>query len=176
MLVDKSWTLFLDRDGVLNRRIIGGYVLHVDQFEWLPGVLPGLAKLTPLFGRTIIVTNQQGVGKGLMSTEDLRIIHSKMRQQAAFAGANIDAIYACTALASANAPCRKPSPGMADTAKQEFPRIDFAKSVIVGDSVSDMQFGQARGMRTVFVGKPEACTADQYVANLWEFALSVSAA
>lgn len=168
--VDASWTLFLDRDGVLNERIIGDYVRKPDQFKWLPGVMPALHYLTLLFGTTVVVTNQQGVGKGLMTESELAIIHSKMRQQARFAKAKIDAVYACTGLATNDPPCRKPNTGMAHTAKADHPHIDFSKSIMVGDSGSDIEFGAAVGMGTVYVGTADDVKADLRCDNLWTFA------
>lgn len=168
--IDQRWTLFLDRDGVLNRRIIGGYVTNTSKFEWLPGVLQALHYLTDRFGKTVVVTNQQGVGKGLMTKKDLDSIHSMMKQKASFAHANIDGIYACTGLAEDNPKCRKPNPGMAKKARKDFPKIDFEKSVMVGDSQSDIDFGLNLGMVTVFIGPKKNKSADKTFPNLWEFA------
>jgi len=168
--IDQSWTLFLDRDGVLNRRIVGGYVTKTSQFEWLPGVLPALHYLTDRFGTTVVVTNQQGVGKALMTQDDLDSIHSMMSQQASFANAKIDKIYACTGLAEDNPKGRKPNTGMGLKAQDDFPQIDFKKSVMVGDSQTDMGFGESLGMKTVFIGPKKNKSADKTFANLWEFA------
>lgn len=173
--IDNSWTLFLDRDGVLNNRIIGDYVRNVDQFVWMPGVLPALQTLTPLFNKTVVVTNQQGVGKGLMTQSDLDAIHRKMIQQAQFGGATIDKVFACTELASSNPKCRKPNTGMADQAKELFPEIDFSKAIMVGDSPSDIAFGKAKGMITVFIGLKDHENADFHFQNLWDFAEALKA-
>ena len=173
--MDNAWTLFLDRDGVLNERILADYVRTPAQFRWLPGVLPALRFLTGRFGLIVIVTNQQGVGKGLMTEADLDVIHSKLRQQATYAGAQIDAIYACTKLAVEDPPCRKPRPGMAEQARREFPRIDFARSVMVGDTASDMGFGRSVGMHTVLVGGAKNVEADERYATLWDYAVSLGA-
>ena len=173
--VDPTWTLFLDRDGVLNRRIVGGYVLKHTQYEWLPGVLPALAILTERFGRTVVVTNQQGVGKGLMTADDLVVIHRKLLEQARYGGAQIDAVLACTSLASVGDPRRKPGTGMADEARERFPEIDLRRSVMVGDSPSDIAFGRAAGMRTVFIGSAglSAEEPDAHCASLWDLALAL---
>lgn len=153
---DKSWTLFLDRDGVINQRIPNAYVRHPREFEFLPGTLGALAVFEPIFSRIIIVTNQQGVGKGLMTEQDLGKVHEFMRFNIEEHGGRIDAIYACTELASLNPHCRKPNPGMGEQAKAQFPDIDFSRSVMVGDSISDIQFGKNLGMKTVFLeGKLE---------------------
>lgn len=171
--ISKDWSLFLDRDGVLNRRRIGDYVLNPMQFEWLPLVLEALAILTPEFKRTVIVTNQQGVGKGLMTQADLDVIHSKLLQQAGVLNATIDAVYTCTSLSSAGDPNRKPGFGMALQAKAEFPEIEFRKSIMVGDSISDMEFGKAVGMYTVFIGQSDDEHIDCCFPSLWNFANSL---
>ncbi len=151
--IDQSWTLFLDRDGVINKRLVDDYVKIWEEFEFLPGVKEAINKLSKMFGRIIIVSNQQGVGKGLMTEDDLKEIHSKMITEIEEAGGCIDAIYYCPELKENNPECRKPMPGMALQAQKDFPEIDFDKSIMVGDSPSDMEFGIHLGMVTVFVGE-----------------------
>ena len=148
--IDKSWTLFLDRDGVLNNEIKGEYLLNWKEFIFSNGVLEVFKKLNHVFGRIIIITNQRGVTKELMTEEDLLSIHSKMQREVETAGGRIDAIYYCTHL---DEKCfqRKPNPGMALLAAKDFPEIDFSKSVMVGNKPSDARFGRAAGMQTVFV-------------------------
>jgi len=76
--IDKSWTLFLDRDGVINERIVGDYVRNISQFKFIPGTIEALKILRKIFGRIIIVTNQRGIARGLMTEEDLISIHDYM--------------------------------------------------------------------------------------------------
>lgn len=147
-------TLFLDRDGVLNRRIVGDYVRRWSQFEWLPGVLEGLSLLRPHFDCMLVVTNQQGVGKGLMQQADLDAIHQNMKAEAI----GIDAVYSCTELAHTQPLCRKPHIGMALQAQKEFPEIDFSQAWMLGDSLSDLQFAQNVGMRPVWIQSKEDLT------------------
>ena len=168
--IDARWTLFLDRDGVLNRRVIGGYITQPADFEWLPGVLPALHYLTDRFGRTLVITNQQGVGTGLMTEETLHLIHTKMKQQASFANAELNGVYTCTKLADDPTNKRKPKPDLALEAKADFPEIKFSKSVMVGDTASDMEFGRALGMKTVWIGPDKNKKADKSFENLWAFA------
>ena len=149
--IDHSWTMFFDRDGVINRRLPGAYVQQWEQFEWLPDALAALAGLTQLAGHSFVVTNQQGIGKGLMTEQDLEIIHSRMLREAESAGGRIDAIYHCPDLSSQANNCRKPAPAMGLEAKRAFPKVDFQRSVMIGDSLSDMQFGQALGMYNILV-------------------------
>jgi D-glycero-D-manno-heptose 1,7-bisphosphate phosphatase len=149
--IDKSWTLFLDRDGVINRKIDGDYVRNLNQFEWLPGIHDSIRQLSLVFGKIIIVTNQQGVGKGLMTHEEVNTIHEHIKNLVAEKGGKIDAIYYAPELKSENSDLRKPNIGMAHLAKNDFPGIDFSKSIMVGDTMSDMQFGKKAGMITVFI-------------------------
>jgi len=150
--IDKSWTLFLDRDGVINKRIPGGYVKQWEAFEFLPGVLESIAVFSRIFGRIIVITNQQGIAKGIMSEEQLLSVHRKMMADVEKAGGKIDAIFHCPDMTSKPGNCRKPSVFMALRAKNKFPEIDFSKSIMVGDTESDMAFGKNVGMFTVLVG------------------------
>lgn len=151
--IDRSWTLFLDRDGVINRRLVDDYVKSWDEFEFLPGVLESIAQFSEWFGRIVIVTNQQGVGKKLMSEGDLHDIHNQMVSSILKAGGRIDKIYFCPHLKQDNPSCRKPEPGMGLEAQKDFPEIDFLKSMMVGDSISDMEFGRTLNMFNVFVSE-----------------------
>ncbi len=151
--IDKGWTLFLDRDGVINLHYPNDYVKSWDEFYFLEGALDALTALGKIFRRIIVVTNQQGVGRGLMSSEDLELIHDEMLKEVRKHGGRINAIYAATDLKESDVKqMRKPEIGMAKRAKKDFTEIDFSKSIMVGDSVSDMEFGRNAGMITVFVG------------------------
>jgi histidinol-phosphate phosphatase family protein len=149
--IDSGWTLFLDRDGVINKRKIGDYIYHQDEFQFFPGTLNALKELAAIFPRIIVVTNQQGIGKGLMTESDLQSIHDFMKTKVLNAGGRIDAVYFSPNLALENSNTRKPAIGMALAAKKQFPEIVFTKSVIAGDSPSDMQFGRNAGMKTVYI-------------------------
>ncbi len=148
--VTKDWTLFLDRDGVLNHDKVGSYIFNTTEFAFYDGVLRAMKIFHTLFTDIIVVTNQRGVGKGLMSELNLMEIHNKMLQEVEAAGGKIDAIYYCTSLDN-NHPERKPHPGMALKAKTDFPEIDFSKSIMVGNNVSDMEFARNAGMHAVFL-------------------------
>lgn len=147
--VDKTWTLFLDRDGVINKRLIDDYVKHIGEFEFLPGVCEAIARFSKLFGKVFVVTNQRGIARGLMTVEDLRAVNDFMLEGIAKAGGRIDGIYFCPHDRNAGCGCRKPDIGMALAAKRDFPEIDFVKSIMVGDSGSDIEFGKNAGMITV---------------------------
>ncbi len=155
----KGWTLFLDRDGTLNRNIEGDYVRNPQQFEWLPGALEALRIFAKHFGKIIVLTNQQGIGKGLMTVDDLERIHSKMLADAKSSGGRIDAVYACPHLASDSCGCRKPKTGLALQARNDFPDIDFTRSVVIGDKWSDISLGKAIGAATVALQSGERMEA-----------------
>jgi len=155
----KEWTLFLDRDGVISYRLPGDYVKHREDFRFLDGVLEAIAIFSKVFGKIIVVSNQQGVGKGMMSLVELEEIDKEMKLEIGNSGGRIDASFYATQLASENHPDRKPGPGMALKAKSMFPGIDLSRSVMVGDSVSDMEFGKRLGMVTVFINDDE-CQAE----------------
>ena len=143
-------TLFLDRDGVLNRLLPGDYVRSWAQWEWMPGILTELARWSEIFRHIVLVTNQRGVGKGLMTDADLSCIHAQMMTEVLEAGGRIDLILACTALSEED-PRRKPNPGMFREAQALFPDIDAKSSVLVGDSPSDAAFAANCGMRFILL-------------------------
>jgi D-glycero-alpha-D-manno-heptose 1-phosphate guanylyltransferase len=145
-----GWTLFLDRDGVINQEKEQSYIFHYGEFVFYEHNLEALRLLTGIFSRIVVVTNQRGIGKGLMTVGDLEDIHGKMVAEIAGAGGKIDAIYYCDSL-SDDHPHRKPNPGMAFAAQRDIPEIDLSRSVIVGNNISDMEFGRNAGMYTVFL-------------------------
>lgn len=153
--IDNSWTLFLDRDGVINKKLENDYVKHWIEFEFIDGVFSALKSLNSVFGKIVVVTNQQGIAKGLYRTEDLELIHKNMVYELNYMGGRIDKVYFSPYLAAENHPTRKPGTGMGLQAKTDFPEIDFLKSIIVGDSISDMEFGKALGMKTVFISEQD---------------------
>lgn len=148
--IDSTWTVFIDRDGVVNEERVGEYVQNWEQFKFNQYALEAFKIFNEVFGRIIIVSNQRGVGKGSMTSDDLTDIHNKMQKSIEEAGGRIDKIYYCTEVSDA---CffRKPNPGMAVQAKNDFPFISFNKSIMVGNKPGDMKFGRAAGMFTVFL-------------------------
>ncbi len=148
--IDGSWTLFLDRDGVINEELVGSYVTCWPDFRFCNGAPEAIARLSGIFGKLIVVTNQRGVGRGVMDMETLREIHHNMHSHLVESGGRIDKIYAATAVAD-NDHNRKPNTGMGMQSREDFPEIDFRKSVMVGNSLSDMEFGKRLGMHTVFL-------------------------
>lgn len=177
----KDWTLFLDRDGVINERLPGDYVSRPEDFVFIKGALEAICALSAIFGRIIVVTNQQGIGKGKMTAADLEKVHAKMVSEIEAQGGRIDAVYFCGSLSADKDPRRKPGPGMALDAQRDFPEIDFQRSVMVGDSHADMEFGFHLGMVTVLVDtkaeekeKNKDLKVDYRVGSLEEWAFQSS--
>lgn len=143
-------TLFLDRDGVINRWLPGDYVRSWEQFTFLPGILESLREWARKFRRINLVSNQRGIGKGKMSMEELEAVHARMLGEIERAGGRIDRIFVCTALDDAD-PRRKPNPGMFREACRDYPDITPEKSVMLGDSDYDREFARNCGMGFVLM-------------------------
>ena len=147
-------TLFLDRDGVLNRHLPGDYVRTPQMWEWMPGVLQSMVQWSRKFKHIVLVTNQRGVGKGLMTDDQLAQVHARMMQDILEAGGRLDLILTCTAVSEED-PRRKPHPGMFYEACSLFPDIDAKSCVMVGDSASDAAFASNCGIPFILLN-PEA--------------------
>lgn len=151
--IDATWTLFIDRDGVINKRIPNDYVVVWEQFVFHDGVLEAFCLFNQLFGHIFIITNQQGIAKGLMTEIDLAILHHKMLTAIEEAGGRVDRIYHCPSLSTDNDPLRKPLPGMGLLAKKDYPSVDFSKAIMLGDTKGDMGFGRNLGIITALVSE-----------------------
>lgn len=162
--LDSGWTLFLDRDGVINERIFGGYILNYSDFQFKKGVLESSKELFGKFARVIVVTNQQCVSKGLISLDSLNVLHQKMKLDFQNAGARIDHVFAAIEGKDEAPFMRKPNSIMAELAKKEFPEIDFNKSIMVGDTDGDLKFGKNLGMKTVLIRSEEKITIEPDLA------------
>ena len=153
-------TLFLDRDGVINLKLDGKYVKNIDQFEFISGVKTSISKLSKIFKRILIVTNQQGIAKRIMSDKDLDALHEHMLLELEKNGGVIDKIYYCPHLSSENCNCRKPKPGMIEQALIDFPEIKLAHSYLIGDSDTDILAGNKMGLISIKVD-------DEYTLSKW---------
>jgi D-glycero-D-manno-heptose 1,7-bisphosphate phosphatase len=163
-------TVFLDRDGVLNRKLPEGrYVTSWSEFQPLPGVPQAIARLNRAGLRVVVVSNQRGIALGLYTSEDVRSIHSALQGWLQSQGAHIDAFYFCPHDAQ-QCDCRKPLPGLFHQARAGFPEIAAASSLMIGDSLSDIEFGHRLGMTTLFLeGDPGI--PDERVCSLgWDSA------
>lgn len=146
--------VFLDRDGVINRRR-PDHVKRWDEFEFLPGVLEALAELRTLDATVLIVTNQSVVGRGLITVEALRAIHQRMLREIEAAGGHVSAIYACLHAPADGCACRKPKPQLLQRAAADF-GLDLSASIMVGDSPTDVAAARAAGVRPVLIQDPSS--------------------
>lgn len=156
--------VFLDRDGVINKNR-DDYVKTVEEFIFLPGALEGLAKLKKAGITTVVVSNQAGIGRGLIKPSELERINHKMFQEIAERGGEISALYCCTHRKDEGCECRKPEIGLFRKASTEL-GINLADSYLIGDSKSDIEAGHRAGCKTVLVltGKT---SADE--VGTWEY-------
>ncbi|HVS06612.1 MAG TPA: HAD family hydrolase [Candidatus Dormibacteraeota bacterium] len=142
-------TVFLDRDGVINRRR-PDHVKSWEEFEFLPRSLEALARLHRMQARVIVITNQAVVGRGLIANEELIRIHSRMSEEVANSGGRIERIYACPHTPETGCACRKPGTGLLTRASAEL-GIALHHSFMVGDSESDVLAGRAVGSQPVLI-------------------------
>jgi D-glycero-D-manno-heptose 1,7-bisphosphate phosphatase len=168
--IDQSWSLFLDRDGVINQRNFEGYITNINDFIFTPNFLNSIPILSNIFGSIIIVTNQQGIGKGLMSENDLHKIHNYMLDAIKKVGGRVDDIFFAHNLKNAKNDRRKPLPVMGLEAQNKNPKINFSKSIMIGDTNSDMFFGKNLGMKTILLKSTEqvTTTVDLEIENFIE--------
>jgi D-glycero-D-manno-heptose 1,7-bisphosphate phosphatase len=164
--IHSDWTLFLDRDGVINHEKYNDYIHTWDEFIFYDGVLEAMEIFARTFKRIIIVTNQKGVGKGVTKEEDLQTIHRNMQAAIEKANGRIDAIFYCTDLEDTS-PNRKPQPGMGLQALEKFKDIDLNKTIMVGNTLSDMKFGRNlhTQIKTIFLPttRPEVDLKDENI-------------
>ena len=170
--IDQSWTIFLDRDGVINQRIWGGYVTSPNKFVFLPKADEAIAVFNELFGKVFVTTNQQCIAKGIIDEEELFAVHDHMLRELKKVGAKVDRIYHAPGLASNPNNTRKPKPAMALKAQKDFSNVVFEKSIMVGDTDSDILFGKNLGMKTVRILNEEQINVESDLSfnSLWELA------
>lgn len=173
--------VFLDRDGVINRRR-PDHVKSWAEFEFLPGALSALAELRAMNTPVVVITNQGAVGRGLISPDQLRDIHCRMLRAVEAGGGHVSAIYTCEHAPSDGCACRKPKPALFHQASHDL-HIDLPRSVMIGDSPTDVQAGRAAGCRPILINEGKAPVDDDVLeakdlveaARIWR-ALSVPAA
>ncbi len=162
--IDAEWTLFLDRDGVINHEKADDYIHTWDEFIFYDGVLEAFEIFAKKFKTIIVVTNQRGVGKGITKENDLHNIHANMKAAVEKNNGRIDAIYYCKDIDSSS-PNRKPNAGMGLQALKDFPIINPTKALMIGNTLSDMQFGKNLNIQTVFLPttRPEVNLKDESI-------------
>ncbi len=172
-------TLFLDRDGVINVKPGNSYVTKLQDFIFINGALEAINKLSNYFDLIIVVTNQRGVGKKLMTEKKLLEIHLNMLTKISTYGGKIDKIYYCCDLDYSSFDL-KPNVGMAHRAKNDFPNINFSNSLIIGDSASDIEFGNKLGMNTIGISNElfsnqsgEIIPCDAYYSTLLDASIAI---
>lgn len=150
-------TLFLDRDGVLNRKIDGGYVLKTRDIEILPGIPAFLKWAHQAFRQIVVVTNQRCIGRGMISLADIQIINQAINNKT---GNYIDKFFVCPHLDEDNCSCRKPKNGLFIAAAEHYV-INFQKSWMIGDSETDLIPAKELSMSTIFISGKDSIFADK---------------
>jgi D-glycero-D-manno-heptose 1,7-bisphosphate phosphatase len=152
--------VFVDRDGVINRKLPEGkYVTGWEEFELLPGVPAAIAALNHSGRKVIVVTNQRGVALGRMTQAEVEAIHDRLRGELAVEAASLDGIYYCPHDRDA-CNCRKPGTGMIEAAFRDFPGAGPENSILIGDSLSDVECGRNARMPTIFIENDEGNEKD----------------
>ncbi len=165
--------LFLDRDGTLLRPMPGP-IGSIAEAQVFPEALAAL-QLSKLFRgwKRVLVTNQAGVGRGVITLDQVRQVHTHLLQQVETTGVTLDTILMCPHTEEAQCTCRKPEPGMLLAAAEGL-GIDLAQSWMIGDSWRDMWCGHAAGCRTILLTcgveltEDAVAQADYVRANLYE--------
>lgn len=174
--IDRSWTLFLDRDGVINEEKHLDYINNWNEFVFYEGALEAIRIFSEKFGHVFIVTNQRGIAKGLTQIKDLEMIHKSLLDAVNNSKGHIDQIYYCGDM-DLTSPNRKPNPGMGLLAKKDFPSIEFSKSIMIGNTLSDMQFGRNIGVAaTIFLPttRPDVNPNDHLIDMVYPTLISIA--
>ncbi|MGC9145308.1 MAG: D-glycero-alpha-D-manno-heptose-1,7-bisphosphate 7-phosphatase [Nitrososphaeria archaeon] len=157
--------VFLDRDGVICYDV--HYMSSPDQFTLMPGVGEGIQKLNEMGFLVIVVTNQSGLKRGLITEDNLKKIHERMISELSAYGARIDDIFVCPCLPEDDCECRKPKPGMILEAARKH-SIDLKSSYMIGDKQIDSDAGKAAGCKTILITEDASAVADFKVKNFIE--------
>ncbi|OGP15933.1 MAG: hypothetical protein A2V21_304580 [Deltaproteobacteria bacterium GWC2_55_46] len=165
--------VFIDRDGVINKKLNHDYVKEWDEFEFLPGAREGVQLMKDSGFITVVVTNQRCIARGVSTIEKLTEIHARMMGEFLRSGGSIDAVYFCPHDVHEGCACRKPEPGMVLKAVKDFESrgvaIDVENSFFVGDEEKDMLAGKAAGLRTIKIGEGHPL-ADEQAGSLFDAA------
>jgi D-sedoheptulose 7-phosphate isomerase len=159
--------VFLDRDGVINENLDGDYVKSWREFAFIPGAIEAIKRLTNGGWDLIVISNQSGINRGIVSAETVEDVHGRMLREICSAGGRIKALYYCPHRPDENCDCRKPEPGLVLKAAEEHD-IDLGASYLVGDAIRDIEAGVRAGCRTILVmtgrGTQELKERDKWVS------------
>ncbi len=142
-------TVFVDRDGVINRNR-GNHVKSWEEFVFLPHAVDALVDLTHHGFRTVVLTNQAAINRGITSRETIEEIHARMVEVLKAAGARIDGVFYCPHRPDEGCGCRKPQPGLLFEAAEKL-ALDLTQSYLIGDALTDVLAGKAAGCRPILV-------------------------
>jgi D-glycero-D-manno-heptose 1,7-bisphosphate phosphatase len=169
-------TVFLDRDGVINKKAPeGAYVTRWEEVEFLPGVAHSIHLLNEAGFRVIVVSNQRCVAKGLVTAAEVEALHRRMWDELAHSGAKVGAVYYCPHDTHPPCRCRKPNPGMLLDAARDH-EIELASSWMIGDTDVDVETGRRAGTKTVRLlqdGESVCARADIVASSLLEAVLKI---
>jgi histidinol-phosphate phosphatase family protein len=157
--------IFCDRDGVINERVFGGYVTTWAEFRFRDGIKQTLASMADLNLPLIVISNQAGVGRSLISPKALQDITERFVAELKHSGVRVDAAYYCPHTPERRCGCRKPQPGLLEAAARDW-RLDLRRSVLIGDSESDVQAARALGCRAILLSANENRPGDQASSGL----------
>ena len=153
LFFERRPAIILDRDGVLNNKAPKGmYITKWSDFRWLQGSKKALGLLKSAGYHVIIVTNQAGIARGVMSESDLSDIHARMKSELEENSVALDAIYFCPHGWDDGCECRKPKPGMLFQAQRDF-NLDLSRTFFIGDDIRDKQAGDSAGCQTVLISR-----------------------
>lgn len=167
-LARQSPAILVDRDGVVNERIFGSYIAQWSEFRFIVGMIAALASLSELGVPMIVVSNQAGVGKGIVSEDSLEEITRNFVSEVTSHGARIDAVYYCPHRPHEGCSCRKPAPGLLGQAARDF-NLDLKRSIFIGDTESDLRAADAVGCAFIQLspdGQTEPISSDDRRINL----------
>lgn len=143
--------VFVDRDGVINEDIVGGYITCWEDFKFHDTALSGLKKLTQADYKIILISNQAGVGDGIYSEKALQEVHGKMMGVFKKEGIRLHGAYFCLHGKQAGCECRKPKTGLFQQAAKNGVSFDKAMTYFIGDKATDIEAGKNFGLRTILV-------------------------
>jgi len=143
---------FLDRDGTLNVRAAEHhYICSIDEFSWLPGAVDGAVRLARAGYALVVVSNQRGLARGLVTTAVLREIEQRIQDALAPHGCRVEAFRYCPHDHADACACRKPAPGLLLAAAADL-GLDLGASWMIGDAASDVRAGRGAGCHTALIG------------------------